>query len=253
MVKLNKKSIIKLSIMILVFAVAIYFMYAYGWIDLFTDLQRLIQFTKEHRTYAVCVFIGLQVLQVVFAPIPGEVTGFAGGVIFGAFWGIVYSTIGLTLGSWIAFALAKAVGRPLVESIVSAETTQKYDYVMKHKGIFLALLLFIIPGFPKDYLCYLLGLGSMGHGAFLLVVIPGRLLGTALLTLGGTFFRDERYVALFTLLGISLAIVILSMVYGETMSRWFRRIPAAQLIKHRVDRAGTKKKNKMLVEPNSAT
>jgi uncharacterized membrane protein YdjX (TVP38/TMEM64 family) len=241
MVKLNKKTIINLSVFILAFAAIMYFMYAYGWLGLFTDLHRLIQFTEKYRTYAVCIFIGLQALQVVVAPIPGEVTGFAGGIIFGTFWGIVYSTIGLTLGSWIAFALAKAVGRPLVESVVSPETIQKYDYVMKHKGLLLALLLFIIPGFPKDYLCYLLGLGHMGHGAFLIVTVLGRLLGTALLTLGGAFFRDERYGALFTLAGISITIIFLSMIYRETITRWFRRMQAAQRLKHRADRARIQK------------
>lgn len=241
MVKLNKKTIINLSVFLLVFAAIMYFMYAYGWLDLFTNMQRLIQFTEEYRTYAVFIFIGLQVLQVVFAPIPGEVTGFAGGIIFGPFWGIVYSTIGLTLGSWIAFTLAKVVGRPLVESVVSSKTIKKYDYVMKHKGLFLALLLFIIPGFPKDYLCYLLGLGHMGHGAFLIVTVLGRLLGTALLTLGGTFFRDERYIALFTLVGISIALILLSMIYRASIERWSRRIRAAQHLKHRVKQTRIKK------------
>jgi uncharacterized membrane protein YdjX (TVP38/TMEM64 family) len=241
MVKLNKKNIINLTAFILVFAVIMYFMYAYGWLDLFTDMQRLIQFTKEYRTYSVFIFIGLQALQVVFAPIPGEVTGFAGGIIFGTFWGIIYSTIGLTLGSWIAFALAKAIGRPLVESVVSAETIQKYDYVMKHKGLFLALLLFIIPGFPKDYLCYLLGLGHMGHGAFLIIVIFGRLLGTSLLTFGGTLFREAHYVALFTLTGISIAIILLTMIYREAIDRWSRKMRAAAHLKRRAERSRSEK------------
>jgi uncharacterized membrane protein YdjX (TVP38/TMEM64 family) len=244
MVKLNKKTVINLIAFILGSTLILYFMYTNGWLDLFTDMQRLIQLTKEHETYSVAIFIGLQVLQVVFAPIPGEVTGFAGGMIFGTFWGIVYSTIGLTIGSWIAFALAKAIGRPLVESVVSPETIQKYDYVMKHKGLFLAFLLFTIPGFPKDYLCYILGLGHMGHGAFLIVVTLGRLLGTTLLTLGGAFFREQHYGALFTLTGISIAIILLTMIYRESMERWFRRIRAAGHYKRRADRDCNKKDKK---------
>jgi uncharacterized membrane protein YdjX (TVP38/TMEM64 family) len=240
MVKLDKKTITNLLAFILIFVVILYFMYVYGLLDLFTNMQHLIKFTNEYRTYAVLIFIGLQTLQVVFAPIPGEVTGFAGGIIFGTFWGIIYSTIGLTLGSWIAFTLAKAIGRPLVESVVSSETIKKYDYVMKHKGLFLAFLLFTIPGFPKDYLCYVLGLGHMGHGAFLIVVILGRLFGTSLLTLGGTFFRDEQYGALFTLTGISIAIILLTMVYRKSMERWFRKIRAAGHLKRRAERTRIK-------------
>jgi uncharacterized membrane protein YdjX (TVP38/TMEM64 family) len=80
-----------------------------------------------------------------------------------------------------AFGLARLAGRPLVEKLVSPETIKRYDYVMKHKGLFLAFLLFLIPGFPKDYMCYLLGLGHMGQRDFLIVSTTGRLLGTVLL------------------------------------------------------------------------
>jgi uncharacterized membrane protein YdjX (TVP38/TMEM64 family) len=83
----------------------------------------------------------------------------------------------------------------------------------------------------------------MGQRDFLLVSTTGRLLGTTLLTLGGTFFRDKRYGALFTLLGISMLLILLTMVYRVTIERWFRRQRAAQLLKHRADRAKLKKDN----------
>ena len=241
MITLDKKTIAGFAVACLVLAGFIYLLYAYDFIGYFTDRQRLLTFIKEHQANAAFVFIGLQVLQVVAAPVPGEATGFVGGMFFGTAWGILYSTIGLTLGSWIAFMLARLAGRPLVEMVVKAETIKRYDYVMKHKGLFLAFLMFLIPGFPKDILCYLLGLGHMGQRDFLLVSTTGRLLGTTLLTLGGTLFRDKRYGALFTLLGVSLFLMLLTMVYREAIERWFRRQRAAQLLKHRADRAKLKK------------
>ncbi len=240
MIKLDKKTIAGFVVACFVLAGLIYLLYSYGFIEYFTDRQRLLDLIKEHRANAAFIFIGLQVLQVVAAPVPGEATGFVGGVFFGTAWGILYSTIGLTLGSWLAFMLARLAGRPLVERIVKTETIKRYDYVMKHKGMFLAFVMFLIPGFPKDILCYLLGLGHMGQRDFLLVSTTGRLLGTTLLTVGGTLFRDKRYGALFTLLGISLFLILLTMVYRETIERWFRRLRAAQLLKHRADRAKLK-------------
>lgn len=241
MIKLDKKTIINLTVFFLVFVGIMYLMYAFGLLDLFVSKQRLLQFIDEHHTNAVVIFIGLQALQVVFAPIPGEVTGLVGGFLFGTFWGVVYSTIGLTLGSWVAFSLAKLVGRPLVESVVSQETIQRYDYVMKHKGLFLAFLLFIIPGFPKDYLCYLLGLGHMGHVSFLAVSTSGRLFGTVLLTLGGTFFREKHYGALFMLTGATIFFILLTMIYRKTIEQWFRDLRAAHLLKTRSGRMKEKK------------
>jgi uncharacterized membrane protein YdjX (TVP38/TMEM64 family) len=241
MIRFDKKTIAGFVVACLFLAGFIYLLYSHGLIDYFTDRQRLLNFINEHRANAAFIFIGLQALQVIVAPVPGEATGFVGGVFFGTGWGILYSTIGLTLGSWIAFLLARFAGRPLVEMVVKAETIKRYDYVMKHKGLFLAFLMFLMPGFPKDILCYILGLGHMGQRDFLLVSTTGRLLGTTLLTVGGALFRDKRYGALFTLLGFSLLFLLLTMVYRETIERWFRRMRAAQHIKHRADRTKLKK------------
>jgi uncharacterized membrane protein YdjX (TVP38/TMEM64 family) len=243
MIKLDKKTIAGFVAVILVLAGFVYLLYANGFIGYFTDRQRLLNLIKEHRANAAFIFIGFQALQVVAAPVPGEATGFVGGMFFGTGWGMLYSTIGLTLGSWIAFMLARLAGRPLVGMVVKAETIKRYDYVMKHKGMFLAFLMFLVPGFPKDILCYLLGLGHMGQRDFLVVSTTGRLLGTTLLTVGGTLFRVKRYGALFTLFGISLFFILLTMVYREAIERWFRRLRAAQILKHRADRAKLKKDN----------
>jgi uncharacterized membrane protein YdjX (TVP38/TMEM64 family) len=236
MIKLDRKTIEGLLLFGLVLGGIFYILYALGLIDFFTDRERLLRFINEHRAYSVFIFIGLQMLQVIAAPIPGEATGFVGGIFFGTAWGVIFSTIGLTLGSWIAFMLARLAGRPLVERFVNPETIKRYDYVMKHKGMFLAFLMFLIPGFPKDILCYVLGLGHMGQRDFIIVSTSGRLLGTTMLTLGGTLFRDKQYAELFILAGFSIFLILVTMIYRETFERWFRNIRAAQLLKHRVDR-----------------
>ena len=63
----------------------------------------------------------LQILQVVAAPFPGELTGVAGGYVYGETMGFVLSMVGLTIGSWVAFELASILGRPFVERFVSQE------------------------------------------------------------------------------------------------------------------------------------
>ena len=227
MFKPDKKTIFLILLAGAVIAGMVYVLYATGLIDLLTNKNRLLQFIKENRTHAATIFIGLQVVQVVAAPLPGEVTGFVGGILFGPVCGVVYSTIGLTIGSWLAFMLARLLGRPIVERFASRETIERYDYVMKHKGLLLAFLMFLIPGFPKDILCYVLGLGHMQQRDFLIVSASGRLLGTVLLTVGGTFFRDARYGALFTVVGISLAIILLVMIYRDRIELVLRRMSGA--------------------------
>jgi uncharacterized membrane protein YdjX (TVP38/TMEM64 family) len=243
MMNLKKRTIAGLVVFGVVIAVVLCLLFPLGMVHYLTDKHRLLAVINEHRAYAAFIFIGLQVLQVVAAPVPGEVTGFVGGLFFGPLWGVLFSTIGLTLGSWLAFVLARFSGRPLVEIFVNPETIKRYDYVMKHKGMFLAFLMFLLPGFPKDLLCYLLGLGHMRQRDFLIVSTTGRLLGTMLLTLGGTFYRDQRYAAFFSLAGISMALILVTMIYRNNLEGWFRRMRLSQHLKARSDRA---KRNKSM-------
>ncbi len=245
MLKLDRKSILQLLLIGTLLTVGTYLLYHFGLIDLFLDRQRMMKFIREHRAYSAFIFIGLQALQVIAAPVPGEMSGFVGGYFFGTFWGIVYSTIGLTIGSWAAFMIARLLGRHIVEVVVNADVIKRYDYVMKHKGLFLAFVMFLIPGFPKDILCYLLGLGHMGQRDFLMVSTSGRVLGTTLLTVGGTLFRDERYGAFFTVVGIGIGIILLVMIYRENIEGWFRKLRASQHRKARAD----KKRNDQYREP----
>jgi uncharacterized membrane protein YdjX (TVP38/TMEM64 family) len=82
--------------------------------------------------------------------------------------------------------------------------------------------LFLIPGFPKDYLCYILGLGHLSTTEFLIIGGTGRLLGTILLTLGGDFIRHHQYGRFSILFGIALIVVIIAMAYKDKLERLFR-------------------------------
>ena len=143
-------------------------------------------------------FIILQAIQVIAAPIPGEVTGFIGGYLYGIVIGIVLSTIGLTIGSWVAFTLSRVLGRPFVEKFIKKKTIERYDYLLHHKGAFLVFLLFLIPGFPKDSLCYILGLGHLTTKEFLIISTVGRFAGTVLLTLGEVIYTTSSITGFYT-------------------------------------------------------
>jgi len=189
----------------------------------FLDRKRLAEFIESYGNFSPLIFIILQVFQVLFAPIPGEVSGFLGGFLYGNFFGLLYSTIGLSLGSWLAFVFARWAGQPLIERIVDPKILQRFDYLMSHKGTWIAFLLFLIPGFPKDYLCYLLGLGHMEVRTFLVISIVGRLLGTAMLTFQGHLAREKNYLFLGLVIGISLILLLLVYLYRGKIENYFQR------------------------------
>lgn len=197
-------------------------LYQTGLFSFFLNKERVTEFLNSLGPLSFVGFIILQAIQVIAAPIPGEVTGFIGGYLYGISLGILLSTIGLTIGSYVAFSLSRFLGRPFVEKFIKKQTMERYDYLLHHKGAFLVFLLFLIPGFPKDSLCYILGLGHLTRKEFLIISTVGRFAGTVLLTLGGSYIHNQQYYRFFILLGTAVVAVFLSMAYKDKLERLFR-------------------------------
>jgi uncharacterized membrane protein YdjX (TVP38/TMEM64 family) len=183
--------------------------------DLFEDHHRLKVFISSFGVYSPLAFILLQVIQVVVAPIPGGAIEFLGGYLFGVWAGMLYSMIGLTLGSWLAFSIARIFEKRAVEKFVSPKTIKKFDYLIGHEGVILSFLLFLIPGFPKNALCYILGLTPMHLGIFLIISTIGRIPGTLMATLQGAKAFEHKYKFFLILLVASALVILVFYIYHE--------------------------------------
>lgn len=169
-------------------------------------------------------FILLQALQVVVAPIPGEATGFLGGFLFGALPGFVYASLGLTLGSTLAFEISRRLGGRVMQSLTRTGRLEKFEALFEKNGALIAFLLFLFPGAPKDYLSFLLGLTTMPIRVFVVLVTLGRMPATLMLTLQGAQVYQGNYWTFFILLGISLGAGGLLIFFRERFYRWLRRV-----------------------------
>ena len=201
-----------------------------GWREIidfykyFLNAKRIEAFVSSFGPFAAVVFVVLQALQVVFAPIPGELTGVVGGVLFGNIKGTIFSTIGLTVGSVLAFEIARLFGLRFVEKVVKKEYISKFNDFVTHKGLYISYILFLIPGFPKDSLCYLLGLTRMKRLDFFLMTFLGRLPGTVILTFQGTALKDARYKSFVILLLASAAGTLILYCARNHMIRSFGNV-----------------------------
>jgi uncharacterized membrane protein YdjX (TVP38/TMEM64 family) len=210
---------------LLLFAFFVLGTYLFAHFDLsfLTDRTKAINLIKRFHPFDEVAFIVMQILQVVAAPIPGEATGLIGGYLYGPVLGTIYSTIGLTVGSWIAFMLARMFGMPLVEKAVKPEVIAKYDHFLEHRGTFVSFLLFLIPGFPKDYLCYIMGASHMPTRTFLIISTVGRLLGTMLLSVTGSYARNDEYMALIGIIIASGIFVIIAFIYRDNLLNMLKK------------------------------
>jgi uncharacterized membrane protein YdjX (TVP38/TMEM64 family) len=187
--------------------------------------NKVIEFINSFHPYDDFVFIALQIFQVLIAgAIPAEITGVIGGYLYGPVLGTIYSTIGLSIGSWLAFILARIYGLPLVRRVVKASIMQKYDHFMTLRGPLVSFILFLIPGFPKAALCYIIGLSQMNIWTFIVVSTVGRLLGTILLSVSGSSVRNDQGTVVLVILGIIGIILLLAYFYRDrfmkTAGRW---------------------------------
>jgi uncharacterized membrane protein YdjX (TVP38/TMEM64 family) len=170
-----------------------------------SDRERFRAWIESYHAAAALVFVLVQCLQVVVFFIPGEVTQFAGGYVFGTWKGLLLSYLGITLGSVIAFLFARFFGRPAVTVFISHETLRKFDRLVYGKsGFWPMLVLFFLPGIPKDLLCYIAGLTPMPLATFVLISTIGRFPGVLLSCILGDGLAERNWKTF----GLSAAVAV---------------------------------------------
>jgi uncharacterized membrane protein YdjX (TVP38/TMEM64 family) len=195
-------------------------------VRLYRDPVALRAALRDWGALAPLVFIGIQALQVLIAPIPGEVTGFLGGFVFGQWRGLGYSMIGLMAGSLFAFAVGRWLGVAFVQRRVSPSVWARLGFVVETQGTIVCFLLYLIPGLPKDILCYLFGLSPMPFWVFATASTLGRLPGTWILSAQGAKTATGHYMQTALMMAIVAAVAIpLYASRHRILARFGRRSP----------------------------
>lgn len=146
--------------------------------SLFASSERLRAAVAGFGAWGPLVFVSLQTVQVIVFMIPGEIPQIAGGYLFGVVNGTLLSVAGIALGSLVDFALARTLGKRFVASLFGNDQLERFDRIRtspRAEAIF--FLLFVIPGIPKDLLCFVAGLSAMRPLGFLAASLVGRLPG----------------------------------------------------------------------------
>jgi uncharacterized membrane protein YdjX (TVP38/TMEM64 family) len=186
------------------------------------DRERIRAVMNAAGSWGPLLFIMVMALQVVtiFWPVPVEI---AGGFLFGLPLGLLYSTLGLALGAMLAFCLGRWLEKKLVSRLVHPHTMKSIRSLMKREGTLAAFLIFLIPGLPKDFVCYFLGMTRMSLAFFLVIVTLARFPGTLLLTLEGAQAYKGHYGITLGLVALYLALAFLLYRRREALYEWVGR------------------------------
>jgi uncharacterized membrane protein YdjX (TVP38/TMEM64 family) len=197
-------------------------------VRLYVDKHFLKRSLREWGVLAPVIFILLQALQVVVSPIPGEATGILGGYLFGQWVGLVYSTIGLTVGSVAAFGIGRWLGAHYVRNLVSPETWNRLGFIVEAEGAVLCFIIYLIPGLPKDIVCYLFGISPMPLWVFALVAGLGRIPGTWVLSAQGAHTAAGDYLQVILVSAVAVAAALPLYYYRHRIVTWFQGRSAAR-------------------------
>lgn len=159
-----------------------------------SEPEKFRQWVDSHGLLGPLAFLGMMVLQVFVAVIPGEPLEIGAGYAFGAVEGTILCILGAAIGSTLVFLFVRRFGVRAVEVFISREKIQSLRFLQNTRRVHLFLLVaFLLPGTPKDVLCYVAGLTTLKLGPFILISSICRLPSIVTSTIGGNALGSGQW------------------------------------------------------------
>lgn len=173
------KTFLSVYILLLFALVLLFVLQVTGFFEVVGSPESLQAYLERAGVWMPIVYILLQYLQVVLLPIPSVVSTVAGVALFGPFWTMIYSLIGIIPASATAFFIGRKLGNKAVSWIVGEDDLKKWQKKLKGKDNLLLTMMFVLPLFPDDVLCFIAGLSSMSTKYFFVMIFISRILAVA--------------------------------------------------------------------------
>lgn len=170
--------ILCLDICLLIVAIVFLALSSTGFLAKITSVQALRDYIEAAGSLSVWIYIAFCFLQVVVLPVPGSVAVAVGVALFGPLKCAIFSFIGIVAGSFVAFAIGKCVGYKTVCWIVGKEDLDKWLDRIKGKDYLILSIMFLLPMFPDDVLCFVAGLSSMTWPYFSVMIVITRIISS---------------------------------------------------------------------------
>ncbi len=229
----KNKFIYKLTIVVLsIFSIlicALYILKITGVLEQIDSVESLRSYVASFGYWAVVIYILLNTLQVVVLPLPGFITLGTGVALFGALKTAIYSFIGISLGSLIAFFIGRVLGYKVVCWLVGKETLDKTIKSIKNKDKVILTFMFLFPFFPDDILCFVAGLSSMSTPYFIGMILVCRLISvfSTAYSLNGSIIPYNTWWGILLWIVLFVVIVSISMLIykkGEKIEKYFKKL-----------------------------
>jgi uncharacterized membrane protein YdjX (TVP38/TMEM64 family) len=211
----------------LVVIVAVVIIVSFAFVDKFGELledpQRIRDFIAVYGGWGYLVYGFLNIIQVLFAPIPGLVLTVSSGIIFGVFRGIIVSWLSVIVGGYGAMLITRLFGKRVLYYIMD-EHAKRFESQISSRGVPLIFLLSLIPNPIGDGLFYLAGLTDVPFRILIPVIALARLPGIAIsVFLGNVLLEFDTRRWIIGAVGFAI-IVVAYFLFGKRLEALFSRI-----------------------------
>jgi len=162
------------------------------------------------------VTLGIQLLQIFVALIPGEPVELMLGYVWGPWLGTFTCLLGIFIGTMTIFLLVRKFGMKFVSRFVDPEELKKYKFLRdKNKVDITVFILFFIPGTPKDALTYIAPIAPIGAVKYLLIATFARIPSIITSTILGDSIIEGNYLTAIIVFIITALISIFGIIFGN--------------------------------------
>lgn len=169
------KKILTIGLILICLLIGVFFVKAYQDGE-FNSVESLQSYVGQFGIFGPLILTLIQAVQVVIPILPGFLGCAVGAVLFGWCWGFLCNYIGISLGSVIAFLLARKYGVQIVKTIFPEKKYVKYSEKAGNSKSYVQFLFWgmVLPLFPDDFLCYFSGLTTMRTKKFVKIILLGK-------------------------------------------------------------------------------
>ena len=162
------------------------------------------------------VTLGIQLLQIFLAFIPGEPVEIMMGYVWGPIGGMLTCLLGIFIGTTVIYLFVRRLGMPFVTRVVGTDDLSRYKFLRdKNKVDLTVFILFFIPGTPKDALSYIAPIAPIHPVKYILIATFARIPSIITSTLLGDSIAEGDYLLAVIVFAITAVISIVGIVLGN--------------------------------------
>ena len=191
-----------------------------GLLQKMDSVEELRALIDGSGAFAWAVYFVVQLLTVIVAPIPSNMSMLAGAIVLGLWPALLLGLAAIWLGSMLVFFAARVLGQRAVQRFVDGGMMDKYLPVIKEKQEVFLFLALLFPFFPDDVLCILAGLTTIPAVRFAGLVLLARPWGLAFAALLGSGALHVPLWGWAVLLPLLCVLFALAMKHSVRIENW---------------------------------